>query len=157
VIDVTTEPIEPDDVLGAVGGSEDGAALLFIGTVRDHNDGKAVEGLEYQAYPEMAVKELRVIVQEARSRFGVERVAVVHRIGRLDVGDIAVAVACSSPHRAETFDTGRYVMEEIKKRLPIWKKEGYLDGHADWVKGTQPPEPAARLEEAGVHDGEAPA
>lgn len=136
---VVHEPIDPSAVLGMVGGSADGAVILFLGTVRDHAEGRAVSGMRYDAYEEMATEVLAGIAEEARRRLGTGRVAVVHRVGELALGDVSVAIAVSSPHRAEAYEASRYVIEEIKKRLPVWKKERYLGGDTAWVSGTVPP------------------
>lgn len=136
---VGTAVIDPADVLDRVGSDEDGAAILFLGVVRDHADGRPVSGMRYDSYVEMAEPVLAEIAREAAGRLGTDRVAVVHRVGELDIGEVSVAVAVSSPHRAEAFDASRYVIEEIKKRLPVWKKEHYADGSAEWVEGTVPP------------------
>lgn len=141
---VTADVIDPAGVLGRVGSDEDGATVLFLGVVRDHADGRAVSGMRYDAYVEMAQPVLQSVAEEAAQRLGTDRVAVVHRVGELEIGDISVAIAVSSPHRAESFDASRYVIEEIKKRLPVWKKEHYLDGSEEWVEGTVPPGTAAR-------------
>lgn len=141
---VTADVIDPTAVLGRVGSDEDGATILFLGVVRDHADGRAVSGMRYDAYVEMAQPVLQSVAEEAAERLGTDRVAVVHRVGELEIGDISVAIAVSSPHRAESFDASRYVIEEIKKRLPVWKKEHYLDGSEAWVEGTVPPGTAAR-------------
>jgi molybdopterin synthase catalytic subunit len=136
---ITREPIDPAGVLERVGAEEDGAVLLFLGNVRDHNDGAAVRGLSYEAYDAMAVRVLDEIAGEAAERLGTDRIAVVHRVGELGIGETSVAIAASSPHRAESFDATRYVIEEIKKRLPVWKKEHYVEGGAAWLEGTPPP------------------
>lgn len=136
---VTSDVIEPAAVLGRVGGSEDGAVVLFVGVVRDHANGRPVSGMRYDAYVEMAEPILEEIAREAATRLGSDRVAVVHRVGELDIGEVSVAIAASSPHRAEAFDATRHVIEEIKKRLPVWKKEHYADGSEEWVEGTVPP------------------
>jgi molybdopterin synthase catalytic subunit len=136
---IVTAPIVPEDVLARVGSDEDGAAILFLGVVRDHADGRAVSGMRYDAYREMADSVLAGIAGEAAERLGTERVAVVHRTGELNVGEVSVAIAVSSPHRAQAFEASRYVIEEIKKRLPIWKKEHYADGEEAWVAGAVPP------------------
>lgn len=138
---VTRERIDPADVLARVGGDGDGAVLLFLGTVRNHNEGAPVEGLTYEAYESMAERELERIATEAAERAGTDRVAVVHRVGELAIGDISVAIAVSSPHRAEAFEASRYVIEEIKKRLPVWKREHYVGGASGWVEGAIPPVP----------------
>lgn len=136
--DVTREPIDPAAALARVGAAEDGAAVLFLGVVRDENEGRAVSGMEYEGYMEMAREQLAEIAAEAAQRAGSERVAAVHRLGELDVGEVSVAVAVSAPHRAEAFDAARYVIEEVKKRLPVWKRERYLDGDSEWLRGRTP-------------------
>ena len=138
MIRITDQVIDPHQVLGSVGSRRDGAKILFLGTVRDHNEGRDVHGLRYEAYPAMAETVLAEIVGEAVERFGTEAISVVHRTGALDLGDIAVAVVVASPHRAESFDAARYVMEELKRRLPVWKEEKYSDGDVGWVKGEVP-------------------
>ena len=138
---ITREPITPVDVLERVGAEEDGAVLLFLGVVRNHNDGRPVTGMTYEAYDEMAGKVLAEIAGEAAARLGTDRVAVVHRVGELEIGEVSVAIAASSPHRAESFDATRYVIEEIKKRLPVWKKEQYADAESQWLEGRVPPVP----------------
>jgi molybdopterin synthase catalytic subunit len=142
--DLVTTPIAVTDVLGRVGAEEDGAVLLFLGTVRDHAEGRAVRGMTYEAYKEMAADVLATIAREAAARLGTDRVAVVHRVGDLAIGEVSVAIAVSSPHRAEAYDASRHVIEEIKKRLPVWKRERYADGGAGWVEGTTPLAAAAR-------------
>lgn len=121
-----------------MGGDEDGAVLLFLGTVRDHADGRPVRGLRYEAYEAMAAEVLDEIAREAADATGVRRLHVVHRTGELDVGEVSVAIAVSSPHRDESYRASRLVIEEIKRRLPIWKREFYTDGEAGWVEGTDP-------------------
>lgn len=136
--DVVTEPIDTAAVLADVGDAGDGAVLLFVGTVRNHAGGRPVDGITYDAYEAMAREVLRAIAGEAAEILGTERVAVVHRIGALKVGEVSVAIAVSSPHRAEAYEASRYVIEEIKKRLPVWKKEHYSNGEEEWVGGTVP-------------------
>lgn len=134
-VGIVQDPIDPAEVLAQVGDACDGAVLLFLGTVRDHADGRAVGGLHYEAYQTMAEKALSAIVYEASRRLGTERIAVVHRVGELAVGEVSVAIAVSSPHRAEAYDASRYVIEEIKKRLPVWKRERFAEGETRWVRG----------------------
>ena len=136
--DVTSDPIEPSVVLERVGTPEDGAVALFLGIVRNSNDGRPVAGMEYEGYGDMAREQLAAIVREAAGRANSDRVAAVHRLGELEIGEVSVAIAVSSPHRAEAFDAARYVIEEIKTRLPIWKRERYLDGVAEWLEGHLP-------------------
>jgi len=136
---IVHDPIRNESVLAHVGAEADGATVLFLGVVRDHADGRPVTGMTYESYEKMAEPVLREIALEAAQRAGSDRVAVVHRVGDLAIGEVSVAIAVSSPHRAEAFDASRYVIEEIKKRLPVWKKEHYADGAPEWVEGTVPP------------------
>lgn len=135
---VTEEPIDPGDVLARVGDDADGAVLLFLGVVRDHADGRPVSGMRYEAYREMAERELSAIVADAAERHGTPRLAVVHRIGELAIGEVSVAIAVSSPHRAPAYGASRFVIESIKERLPVWKHEHYTDGGSRWVEGVDP-------------------
>ena len=110
-----------------------GAVVCFEGRVRDHNDGRAVDGLSYQAYAELAEAEGRRIVEEARDKFAVEHVVCVHRIGDLALGEIAVWAGVSAGHRAAAFDACRYVIDQVKARVPIWKREHYVEGSSEWL------------------------
>ncbi|HEX7049610.1 MAG TPA: molybdenum cofactor biosynthesis protein MoaE [Longimicrobiales bacterium] len=153
---ITRAPLDPAAVLAEVGAAADGAALLFLGIVRDHNDGAAVRGIRYEAYVPMAEAVLREITEEAAARLGTDRLAVVHRTGELEVGEASVAIAVSSPHRAEAFDACRYVIEEIKRRLPVWKQERYADGRSGWVEGVRPPVAGAATPGPRSHDRAGP-
>ena len=137
--EITPRPIDPQDALRRVASERDGAVLLFLGTVRDENDGRPVRGLRYDAYAEMAESVLREIVAEAGVRFGIERLHAVHRTGELALGDVSVAIAVASPHRGSAYDASRYVIEEIKQRLPVWKHEHYAEGDSRWLAGQVPP------------------
>ena len=131
---IDAAPIDPSVLLDFVASPDCGAAVLFLGTVRDHSPGKAgVTSLEYEAYHEVVGAKIRGIVGEARARWPVRKVAAVHRVGSLGVGEIAVGVAVTSPHRSDAFDAGRYVIDELKARAPIWKKE-HWPGGAEWVR-----------------------
>ena len=132
---ITADPISADSVLSHVGAESDGAINLFLGVVRNHNEGQAVSGMHYDAYVEMAERVLREIVTEAEALPGSGRVAAVHRTGELQIGEASVAIAASAPHRAAAFEACRYVIEEIKKRLPVWKQERYVDGAERWLPG----------------------
>jgi molybdopterin synthase catalytic subunit len=134
---ITTDPIDPCRLLASAS-DRDGAALLFVGLVRNHNEGKDVGHLDYQAYPEMAEAVLREIVAEAHARWDTGYISVVHRIGRLEIGETSVAIAVASPHRGDAYEASRYIIEELKKRVPIWKREGYLDGESEWLMGNTP-------------------
>ena len=115
-------------------GRGDGAVCVFVGVVRDHNQGMAVRHLEYEAYQEMALPLMQEIAQEARRRFGVSQVRIEHRLGRLQIGEASVAVAVASPHRAEAFEACRFAIDTLKATVPIWKKEFYADGEV-WIEG----------------------
>lgn len=136
--EVTSEPIDAGAVLNRVGGAEDGAVALFLGIVRNSNDGRPVGGMEYEGYAEMAREQLAEIVADAAARAHAGRVAAVHRLGVLGVGEVSVAIAVSTPHRAQAFDAARRVIDEIKERLPVWKREHYLDREAEWLGGHIP-------------------
>lgn len=116
-----------------LGEFSDGAVLIFQGRVRETNDGRVVTGLGYQAYGEMAEKELRTICEEAAGRFEVGAISAAHRVGELDPGEVSVVIGVAAPHRASCYEASRYVIEEIKARLPVWKRERYADGEAVWV------------------------
>ena len=115
-----------------------GAVATFLGVVRDTNEGAAVTGIEYEAYATMADRELAGILAEAAERWPGVRAAARHRVGYLTVGEPSVAVAVSSPRRAAAFDACRYVVEELKARVPVWKREHYMDGRRAWVDGRVP-------------------
>jgi len=127
-------PIDSAALVERLRQDADGAVVLFLGTVRDHNLGRRVRYLEYQAYPEMAERELRRLEEQARERWGVNGIAVVHRTGRLEIGETAVAVAVSSAHRAEAFEAGRHIIDTLKHTVPIWKKE-FFEGGEEWIEG----------------------
>jgi len=127
--------------LGALSAAspEDGALALFVGVVRNHNAGRPVRHLEYEGYEEMALSEMEAIAAEARRRWPVTEVRIVHRLGRIEIGEASVAVAASSPHRAEAFEACRFAIDTLKRRVPIWKKEFYADGEV-WLDGPRPPQ-----------------
>jgi|SRR5579862_1492061 len=130
---IVRHAIDARALLGEVASTAHGATSLFLGTVREVNDGRAVCGIEYSAYEAMADAELRRIVGEAAARFGTSAIVVEHRVGSLDLGDASVAIAVSHPHRAQALDATRFVIEELKARVPIWKREHYADGTREWV------------------------
>ena len=129
---LSAAPLELAELVARVEAPERGAVASFLGLVRDHHGGRAVHRLEYSAYAAMAEAECARIVSEAEARWPV-RIALEHRIGALDIGDAAVAVAAAGAHREETFAACRFVIEEVKRRVPIWKKEFYADGTVEWV------------------------
>jgi molybdopterin synthase catalytic subunit len=110
-----------------------GAASVFLGCVRNVNDGRAVTGIEYSAYRSMAEREMNAIAREAAERYGVSRLVLEHRLGALGLGEASVAVVIAHPHRGPSLDATRYVIEQLKRRVPIWKLELYADGTREWV------------------------
>jgi molybdopterin synthase catalytic subunit len=132
VFAIVREPIELRS-LESIVRTGDGGVVTFLGIVRgDDDDGRPVKALSYEAFEPMALTEFDAIAGEARDRFGDVRIAIVHRIGRLAVGEVSVAVLASAAHRAAAFDACRYAIDELKHRAPIWKKEHYTDGAAEW-------------------------
>jgi molybdopterin synthase catalytic subunit len=121
-----------DEVLSAVSDPVAGGISLFVGTVRDHDHGEGVVRLSYSAHPS-AEAELRRVADKVAASYSVTAIAAVHRVGDLDVGDLAVVVAVSCPHRGEAFDACRALIEELKASVPIWKHQQYAGGHSDWV------------------------
>lgn len=136
-IQITREPLDRpaiDAIVQSVWHAGAGGIVTFEGTVRDNARGKRVRYLEYDAYPEMAEAELARIAAEVERRWGTDRIALVHRIGRLEIGEVSVVVAVACPHRAEAFDACRYAIDTLKATVPIWKKEVAEDGE-EWVEG----------------------
>ena len=132
---------EPIDVASLAGATPaDGAMCLFLGVVRNENRGRPVLRLEYEAYEEMALPLMEEIASETAQRFPVSEVRLVHRLGRIGIGEASVAVAVSSPHRAEAFGACRFAIDALKARVPIWKKEFYADG-SEWLDRPAPAAP----------------
>jgi molybdopterin synthase catalytic subunit len=129
----TRTPIAPGELRVALADPACGGYAAFEGWVRDSNEGQRVRGLEYEAFEALGVREGERIIAEAIARFGVAHAACVHRVGALAVGELAVWVGVSAAHRDEAFRACRYIIDEVKHRLPIWKKEHYLNGDSGWV------------------------
>jgi len=134
--EITREPIKIDEIFQKVVRREAGAVTTFVGTVRELTHGKKTLYLEYEAYESMALKKMEQIVEEMKERWPVVEVAMAHRIGRLEITDIAIAIAVSSPHRPEAYEANRYAIERVKELVPIWKKEHWDDGE-EWVGNQQ--------------------
>lgn len=131
---VTTDPLSLDEAYAAVRRDDCGAVALFVGTVRDHHDGKKVTRISYSAFSEMAVKEFAAIAAEAAARWKTGAMYIAHRTGALAIGDASVLIAVSAPHRAEAFEACRHAIEALKKMAPVWKEEFYETGKA-WISG----------------------
>lgn len=129
-------PLSLDDVSQAVADPAAGAVCTFTGTVRDHSDAGSVNGLTYEAWHELAEQRLAELANEMLERWPLCRVAIVHRVGELAVGEASVIVAVSAAHRAEAFEACRHGIERLKADVPIWKKEGLVSGDAHWVMGS---------------------
>lgn len=113
-----------------------GATVLFVGTVREENDGAPVSSLDYSAYAGMAERELEAIASEAAERWETSDIVIEHRVGELGLGEASVAIGVAHPHRGAAYEASRYIIEELKARLPIWKREHYVDGRAEWVQNS---------------------
>lgn len=135
---ITGDAIGADSVLPFVTDEKYGAALVFLGIVRNHNEGRAVAGVHYESYQQMAQQTLEQILGEAVQSVGECKAAAVHRTGELSIGDVSIAIAVATPHRAEAFEACRYVIEEVKQRLTVWKQERYVSGETQWLDGVVP-------------------
>jgi len=127
------EPIDANALVREIAAPAHGAILLFLGVVRDVNDGRGVTGIEYSAYEAMAQRELETIASEAADRFGSSSVVIVHRLGELALEEASVGIAVAHAHRDEAYALSRWTIEELKRRVPIWKREHYVDGTREWV------------------------
>ena len=134
--------LDPAALLGEVSAPANGAAILFVGTVRETNEGRDVTGIDYSAYAAMAQRELEAIAAETASRYATPHVVIEHRLGTLAVGEASVAIAVAHPRRGAAYDASRFVIEELKRRVPIWKREHYVDGTREWVDPSGRPAPA---------------
>jgi molybdopterin synthase catalytic subunit len=134
IIQITREPLNRDALIASVSDRGVGGIVVFEGVVRDNARGKQIRYLEYDVYPEMAVQQIHEILAEAERRWHVDRVAVAHRIGRLEIGEASVIIVVATPHRAEAFDACRYIIDTLKTTVPIWKKEVATNGE-EWVEG----------------------
>ena len=151
VIALTRDPIAAESLVASAKRGEDGAVVVFDGIVRDNTRGRATLHLDYEAYEEMADKQMRELAEEARSRFGVRHVTMVHRLGRLQVGETSVLIVVASAHRAQAFDACRWLIDTLKKTVPIWKRETFADGVV-WAPGEPFPESIAVTPREAAHD-----
>jgi molybdopterin synthase catalytic subunit/molybdopterin converting factor small subunit len=131
---LTREPIDAEKLIASVKRDEDGAVLVFDGIVRNHSRGRQTLYLDYEAYEELALRQMRALVQEAIRRFGIRGAWIVHRLGRLPIGETSVLIVVASAHRAQAFEANRWLIDTLKKTVPIWKKETFVDG-AVWAAG----------------------
>lgn len=136
MIEITDKELDPQAISASVRGDSNGAVVTFLGTTRDSTQDRRVRYLEYEAYRPMAVKKLSEIADEIRNKYLIEDVALVHRIKRLDVGEISLVVAVSSPHRKAAFAACQYAVDRIKQTVPIWKKEHFVGGDV-WIESPE--------------------
>ena len=133
MIEITENTIDFEAVTNSVRSNLAGAVCLFLGTVREMTAGRQTSSLDYEAYPGMARKKMSELECEARIRWPAIEVAIVHRVGHLELGDVSVAVAVSTPHRGQSFEACRWIIDTLKEIVPIWKKEVWTDGSEEWV------------------------
>jgi molybdopterin converting factor subunit 1 len=138
IYELVREPIRTAEIVAHLKAPEDGAVVVFDGIVRNHSGGRATLYLDYEAYEAMALGKMREIGAEIRRKFPIHRIALVHRLGRLEIGETSVFIAISSPHRRAAFDACRLAIDTLKRTVPIWKKEYFADG-AVWAEGEVPP------------------
>jgi len=140
MIAITGEPIDVNALIAAVKGASHGAICTFLGTTRDTSpgDSRPVEALDYEAYAEMALADFQKIAQDASEKYGPLKIAIVHRTGRVALGEISVAIAVGTPHRGVSFEACEYAINALKARAPIWKRETYRDGGTAWIANTAP-------------------
>jgi molybdopterin synthase catalytic subunit len=141
MFELTREPLNPAPLVNAVRKDESGAVTLFYGVVRNENMGRRVQYLEYDAYPEMAVKKMGEVADEVRKKFPITDVGILHRMGRVEIGEASLLVAVSSPHRKEAFEACHYAVDRVKQIVPVWKKEVWEDG-SEWIEGNVPDIPS---------------
>jgi molybdopterin synthase catalytic subunit len=141
IVELVRERIRTEEISTRLKAPEDGAIVVFEGIVRNHSHGRRTLYLEYEAYEPMALKQMNIIASAMRTQFGIDVVAVVHRLGRLEIGETSVLIAVTSAHRGEAFQACRYGIDTLKRTVPIWKKEYFEDG-AVWAEGEIPPLPS---------------
>lgn len=132
---LTSDPIDPAVLEASLDSPSAGAVVTFVGRVRNHSQGREVLRLDYEGAEALAANQFDLLERDTRARFEVEEIGCAHRIGTLEIGDIAVWIGVSSAHRGPAFDACRFLIDELKKRLPIWKKEHYADGDSGWIEG----------------------
>ncbi len=134
---IVRRPIDVAALMTELCDTANGATIAFVGTVREMNDGRAITGIEYSAYGEMAERELAAIASECSASFGIEYLVAEHRLGALALGDASIAIVAAHAHRGFALDALRYAIDEIKQRVPIWKREVFADGSESWVDPTR--------------------
>jgi molybdopterin synthase catalytic subunit len=140
VVLLLADPIDTDALVAHLRDDQDGAIVTFDGFVRNESHGRATLYLDYEAYESMALSKMGEIAEQARGKYAIHRIAIAHRLGRLEIGETSVFIAVSAPHRAAAFEACRFAIDTLKRTVPIWKKEYFADG-AVWADGEMPPVP----------------
>ena len=138
MIQLNYDPIDSSAVIESVQSPAAGAVVLFLGTTREFTAGRQTESLDYESYGEMAFRKLEELEQEARQRWSLTELTIVHRLGHLGIGEASVAIAVSAPHRKNAFTAGQWLIDTLKEIVPIWKKENWADGTSQWVHPGMP-------------------
>jgi len=133
IIELTRDPIDSHELTERIRSTQAGAVVLFLGTVREMTAGRQTVALDYEGYPEMARKTMEDLECAAREKWPIINAGIIHRLGHLELGDISVAVAVSTPHRHQAFEAGQFLIDQLKILVPIWKKENWSDGSTEWV------------------------
>jgi len=140
MIEITSQPIDTAAVLDSVQSNQAGAAVLFVGSTRQYTNGRETLKLDYQCYEAMAIKKITEILEQADEKWKIESCSIVHRIGPVGLGESSIVVAVSSPHRSDSFEAARWLVDTLKRDVPIWKQEHWADGSKEWVhpQGVKP-------------------
>ena len=138
MIQLNHDPIDSSTVIESVQSPAAGAVVLFLGTTREFTAGRQTESLDYESYGEMAFRKLEELEQQARQRWSLTELTIVHRLGHLGIGEASVAIAVSAPHRKDAFTAGQWLIDTLKEIVPIWKKENWADGTSEWVHPGMP-------------------
>ncbi len=136
MFEIVDQPIDIPGILRSVAADSTGATILFLGTTRQYTAGKETVQLEYECYYAMALKKLQALGRQALDKWPIEQCAIVHRIGLVPVGETSVAIAVSTPHRVAAFESAEWIIDTLKREVPIWKKEMYADGQQEWIHPT---------------------
>lgn len=133
MIEITNQPIVADQLLKSVQSNSAGASVLFVGTTRQFTNGRETSRLEYECYEAMAIKKMTELHDQARSKWPIELCSIVHRIGPVEIGESSIMVAVSTPHRVDSFQAAQWLVDQLKERVPIWKREHWTDGNQEWI------------------------
>lgn len=133
MIEITHKPIETEKIIASVQSDQAGASVLFVGTTRQFTGDKETLKLDYECYESMAIRKMQQLSDQARQQWPIEKCSIVHRVGTIELGEASIAVAVSTPHRAASFEAAQWLVDTLKKQVPIWKREYWADGSREWV------------------------